>query len=240
MKKYYLILFLNIIIFYSFSQNYSIKKRWTIACNYSLYKTWKKTQPFFMTEKQINDPNYIYHQLRSNIRLNVNYGISNCIEIGGYIGIMQYASLKMTSPLPPIIPDSVYFIDCQIEESQKLAPVFGVNINFHLFPLLITDPRCKWDLYVSAKYGGCYFYTYKFREYLKPTTFNYHKDELYAYRHEYGVGIGGSYFFENLVGFNTEFSVGQFSYWPRLVSSNFNLRAGIILKLNANRNKIYI
>ena len=219
----------------SFSQNYSIKKRWTINTSYSLYQIWETKSPFIMTEEQFNDPNYFVQQVRSNVRLNVNYGILNCLEIGGYIGFMCYPVC--------FVPDRrdtnlLLFLTSK----EFLAPTFGINVNFHLFPLLKINPRNRWDLYLCAKYGGCYLTTYNnSQKYFIPVSgFNYHKDELNPYRHEYGVGIGGSVFFWNLIGFNTEFSYGQFSYWSRMFSSNYNLRVGIILELNANHNKIII
>lgn len=240
--KFWIFLFLIVLFFNSFSQNYTIKKRWTINSSYSLYSSWKEIQAFIMTEAQFNDPNYYWRKQLSNIRLNVNYGISNCFEIGGYIGIAQYTVIKSLGSFIIPIDSASFQIEYDFIELQKFAPTFGININFHLLPILKIDPRCKWDLYISVKYGGCYFITYhnNINYFIPISSGKIHKDELYAYRHEYGVGIGGSVFFWNLIGFNTEFSVGQFSYWPRLFSSNFNLRAGIILKLNANRNKIFI
>ncbi len=229
------LLFLN--TYFIFSQNYSIKNRWTINSSYSLYAIHETRQPFIISDKDYYTKENV-QKIRSNVRININYAFLNSLEAGLYVGFMQYPVKSV-----PYI-DTVSIV---IENTEKLAPTFGININFHILPLFLkSNVKSKWDLYISAKYGGCYFICYRKNNMLKNgylipiSDLDYYKDELYTYRHEYGVGVGGSVFFWNLVGFNTELSVGQFSYWPRMFSSNFNFRAGIIFKLNANRNKIYI
>ena len=221
---------------YSNAQINSINNRWTINCSYSLYPTYETTMPFIESTKNQNI-NTQRHKLRSNFRLNVNCGILYCLEIGTYMGFMHYPTEKVISFYHITLDSLHYMVRLNTEKSQKLAPTFGVNINLHILPFIKTDTKFKWDLYVSAKYGGCYFISYKNGYSIPISSIHYHKDELYPYRHEYGIGIGGSVYFWNLVGLNMEFSFGQFSYWPRIFSKNFNLRGGIVFKFNTNQKR---
>ncbi|MBP7101611.1 MAG: hypothetical protein KBA86_00020 [Bacteroidales bacterium] len=236
--KVLILIILSVFINKCFPQINSINNRWTINSNYSLYPIYETTMPFIESTNNQN-LNTQRHKLRSNFRLNVNYGVLYCLEVGTYIGFMHYPVEKVISSYHIAVDSLHYMIGLNTEELQKLAPTFGININLHILPFIKTDTKFKWDLYVSAKYGGCYFISYK-NGYSIPISSHYYKDELIPYRHEYGLGIGGSVFFWNLVGFNTELSVGQYSYWPNIFSSNFNFRAGIIFKLNTNQKKIKI
>lgn len=209
---------------YSDAQNYSIKNRWNINVSYSLSPIWLHRQPFIIPDDEYYN-NRLIHQRRSNLRVYLNYGILNYLEIGCYLGFMQYESYKIPEDTGLVI----------LNPENTLAPTFGLNINFHILPLFVKNMKSRWDVYVIAKYGGCYLINYNEKYFIPISGVNYHKDELLPYRNEYGIGLGGSVYFWNIVGFNTEFSFGQFSYWPRIFSSNFNVRAGIVFKFNTNQ-----
>jgi len=215
---------------YSNAQTNSVKNRWNINISYSLYPIWKLSEPFITHDKDLNG-NRLVRERRSNLRIYLNYGILNYLEIGSYLGFMHYDSYRI-----PEIPEDTIMIFF-ISPENVLAPTFGFNINLHLLPLLKKNIKSRWDVYIMAKYGGCYLINYNEKYFIPLSNINYHKDELYPYRHEYGIGIGGSVYFWNLVGLNMEFSFGQFSYWPRIFSKNFNLRGGIVFKFNTNQKR---
>jgi len=110
---------------------------------------------------------------------------------------------------------------------RGFAPLFGVNANFHILPFLVKSKDCHWDLYLTAKYGGCYLPHVEFED--ADNDYPYGK-----YRHEYGLGIGICYYFKNIIGLYAEGAVGQFSFYPNpfLVDSESNLsfRIGRVLK----------
>jgi len=195
--------------------NYSVKNRWTIKASYSRYKTAYDESVFaYVGDKFWSLQNY----KMSNFKVETNYGINKFIETGVYIGFQRYewggdATLIAEGDSTTL---SIYGI------RADFAPLFGVNLNFHILPFLVPSEKCRWDLYLTAKYGGCYL---PHREW----DVSYNTDS--KYRHEYGLGIGAGYYFKNIIGLFAESSVGQFSYFPRYAESNFRFRIGIAAKI---------
>ena len=195
--------------------NYSVKNRWTIKTSISSYKT-----AFVSNASVVVGDNFIFFQNRRmvNFKLEANYGVNRFIEIGIFTGFQHYEWLE----------------DYSSEDLNKgFAPLFGVNANFQILPFFVKSKNCHWDLYLTAKYGGCYL---PHNEIDQP-------DFLHGkYRHEYGLGLGIGYYFKNIIGFFAEGSVGQYFLFHRFErgivignslafknfsDSNFSFRIGV-------------
>jgi len=200
--------------------NYSVKNRWSIKASIANYKTAFFSQGII----EISD-NFIDIQNRKmvNFKVETNYGINKFVEIGFYAGFQHYEWIK----------DLENFLS----PTKSFAPLFGVSANFHILPFLVKSKNCRWDLYLTTKYGGCYL---PHKEIDQP-------DFLYGkYRHEYGLGLGIGYYFKNIIGFFAEGSVGQYYYFKNHASiayqsgnylefkdfsdSNFSFRIGMATK----------
>jgi len=205
--------------------NYSVKNRWTVKASYSRYKTafWDDIYAY------VGD-NFLYKKRKkmSNFKVEANYGINKYIETGIYAGFQHYEWL-----------DEEYISGFSDEPNKSFAPLFGINANFHILPFLVPDKECHWDVYLTAKYGGCYLPHLE----LEDPYFNYSK-----YRHEYGLGLGAGYYFKNIIGIFAEGSLGQYFYFYKQgriftlpyqggamkcfdgSDSNFRFRIGIAVK----------
>jgi len=165
--------------------------------------------------------------------LELNYGVLKWLEVGGYIGFMNYEWLteelwEANEDFYPNYPDA-------------FAPTFGVSANIQILPLFVKKPNCKWDFYIPVRYGGCILFRhggkYEVPQRTTPIWDN-KRANAYAYieindnkyRHEYGAGLGGAYYIKNIIGFYAEVMGGQFSYWPELVRSPYNIRVGLAAK----------
>ncbi|MDR1544885.1 MAG: hypothetical protein LBS50_10900 [Prevotellaceae bacterium] len=216
---------------FSYAQNLSIKGRWNIKAGYSLYKI------FTLDEKLItidDDEIPFKYKRKSNLRLEVNYGVLKWLEISGYVGLMNYEFVTLEEW------ENVETWDFPHNYPDAFAPTFGVGANFQILPLFVRNPKCKWDFYIPVRYGGCYIskwggkYQYNYNPEM-PLWDNVSisgevKSNWNKYRHEYGAGIGGAYYIKNIVGFYLEVMGGQFSYFPELVRAPYSIRAGITAK----------
>ncbi len=218
-KKLILLLLAFFVLSVNYAQNLTVKNRWNIKASYSAYKTYDKDFPF-MYIGDVDKMELVYKK-KSNVRVELNYGVLNCLEVGVYGGFMNYRGYILYDATP---------IDIRWKECY--APTFGVNVNFHILPLFVKNEKCRWELYVTAKYGGCYLINWGEGENLVPLPDNqpYADPNLNKYRHEYGIGIGGGVYFWNLFGMYFETSFGQYSYWPDLLSDRFCCRYGIEFK----------
>lgn len=194
------------------TKNYSIKHRYSIKAGFSQYKCWHKK----ITYISLGNFEYSINVRRPNFKVEINYGISNYFEIGAFAGFQRYAYTE-----PFLIPDTSFKDSSWLVIKKTLAPVLGLNVNFHILPIFVTTESCRWDLYLTAKYGMCF---------LPYIEFAVLKDVDKMYRQEYGVGFGLSYYIKNKIGFYSEIMAGDFSYFPRFVDSNFNSRIGITCK----------
>jgi hypothetical protein len=211
------------------AQSYSIAKRWNIKAGYSRYVTeeyYKASDKLFI--------GWEYMQKRSsNYRIEGNYGVLPCLEVGLYAGLMTYPVFKYNVTKEEY--DSILYQNratgIDVTKESALAPMFGVNVNFHLLPFLVKKEDCRWDLYVCAKYGGCYFTKIKFP---------YTETVSNSYKHEFGIGVGGSVYFWKLVGLYTECSFGRYSFLhtsavPSSIKNYFNIRGGITFKWHSKK-----
>lgn len=90
-------------------------------------------------------------------RLNVNYGFLDFIEAGGYLGAEKYLNFSVPS-------------GTAIRELY--APVYGINVNAHILPLLVHHKNCRFDLYIASKSGGLYWIGNE-TEFLKGSKFQF-------------------------------------------------------------------
>ena len=200
--------------------NYSIKNRWTVKASYSRYKTAYNDVVF----AQIGDFFEVWQNVKmTNFKVEANYGINKFIETGIYTGFQCYEWL-IPGELIEEVDDIPYFGDTEFRKCY--APLFGVNMNFHVLPFLVKSEACCWDVYLTTKYGGCYI-KHTEEEWMIPF-----RPPQGKYRHEYGIGLGAGYYIKNIIGIYAESSVGQFSYFPKYAESNFRFRIGIAAKIN--------
>jgi hypothetical protein len=200
------------------NDNYSLKDRWTLKASIARYKT-----AFWGTGFAYVGDNFDPSQCRkmANFKVETNYGFNKFIEIGIFVGFQHYE----------------WYNDFSYNKLNKsLAPLFGVNANFHILPFFVKSKNCHWDLYLTTKYGGCYL---PHKEFDDPVF------QVSKYRQEYGLGLGIGYYFKNVIGLFAEGSVGQYFFFKRIevysfketsyelkdyTDSNFSFRIGIAAK----------
>jgi len=170
--------------------------------NYSIKSRWniKASYAMYNTENTwIKE--FLY---RTNTRLELNYGFSPYLEAGVYGGGQFHDK---------------FWID-----RTCFAPAFGTQVNFHLLPLFVQNPNSRWELYLTAKYGGMVFTRHE-KTYInstdgKPFTIPRHSE----YEHEYSVGFGGGVYFWKVFGLYAEVCLGRFysppHYEPYLTNIN--------------------
>ena len=107
-------------------QNSYINGRLNIKTGYARYNTGS-----FLNDKQISIGNY---------RIEANYGLTNFIEAGVYLGGSR----------------SLYYRPHSFDK-DNFVPYYGVNINYHLLPYWIKAENFRFDLYLSGKFGGLLF-----------------------------------------------------------------------------------
>jgi hypothetical protein len=232
MRKIVIATILCLFVGFTQAQNYSLKNRWNIKAGYSRYGNGGYS---------IKGNNGFRQKRSSNFQIEGNYGVLSCLELGLYAGIMSYPIYRNANP-EVIYNDTIGF---HIKKEMAVAPTFGLNVNFHILPLFVKKEDCRWDFYVCAKYGGCYI----IKDPLPSEVIDYTKahysnidNPSYAktYKHEYGIGIGGSVYFWKVFGLYAECSVGQYTFFKsRTFQKNaidyFNLRGGFTFKWSSNK-----
>jgi len=211
--------FLFLFLLLGQSQPYSIKNRWNSKLSLSVNRTNE-------ISGRLQRDHLIAFRPRLNLRAECNYGVLNWLELGGYVGYIRHENIKPT----------------QISSMRAtFAPTFGINVNVHLLPFWVHNEDCRWELYVTAKYGGAYLinylpsaqsveHTWPTADGREDTSYFYAEPNENRYRHEFGVGIGGGVYFKNLVGLYFEAMVGQYSYFPELSTCYYNVRGGLTFK----------
>jgi hypothetical protein len=212
-----------VFISFSYAQVYSVKNRWNTKLSLSYNRT-NDLGRFF------NRYNFVNFRPRLNIRAECNYGVLKWLELGGYIGYMRYQN--------PFYQNL----------KAAFAPTFGINVNIHLLPFLVKKENCRWELYLTAKYGGTYLTHYTPMEFsvtnswrtdsgTLETSYFYADANYNHYRHEFGVGVGGGVYFKNIVGLYAEVLGGQFSHFPEMFECYYTARLGIELKFISKKRK---
>ena len=233
MKKAYILLIISVLCFSVnlAGQNLSVNKRWNIKTSYSLYKTHNADYPLIEIGKYGTEMIYLK---KSNVRIELNYGVLKWLEVGGYFGLMSYKSINMKD----FHSGEIHILGALDETA--IIPTFGVNANVHILPFFVKNEKCKWDFYIPVRYGG--FYLTKWGEWrgeeygvLVPELGTWDEVKNGApkwnkYRHEYGAGLGGAVYIKNIIGFYIEALGGQFSYAPEMFKSPYAIRVGITAK----------
>lgn len=181
-KTVLIFLFTSLIILHVSAQDSYIKNRWN-------------TKIGFSGSFESNSKNPLI------FRLETNYGISNFLEVGGYIGYWNMHSFG--SPL--FYPD--------YESKMIDVPILGLNLNYHILPYLIKRDKFRFDFYLSARYG----------DYQISTPLNYRPPSGIYF--EYGIGLGFALYFLNHIGVFTEYNYGKH------IGSKSQLRYGLTWKL---------
>jgi len=229
MKKPLFIFALFLFSFHLAGQTLSVKGRWNIKAGYSAYKTHNMGYPLIDLDGKAE----VGYLIKSNVRIELNYGVLKWLEVGGYFGLMSYKAFPEENLLQ--IQGGILINDGSLYETAIL-PTFGVNINVHILPFFVKNPKCKWDFYVPLRYGGFYLTKWggKYGVFVADTgTWDdvvggvpkWHK-----YRHEYGAGLGGAVYIKNIMGFYVEVLGGQFSYAPEIFRSPYAIRVGLAAK----------
>ncbi len=182
------LLFVNLMMCflnYNFGQNLSVKNRLNIKTGFAIYKP--------LQNKNIN------------YRLELNYGVSNLIECGAYIGYSNFDMIFRNEN--PTDSFSLYLI-------KKNPTLFvGLNCNFNFLPLFIKSSDFRFDLYATTKIGGQFGLI--------------NSNNLFegGYKEYYALGGGLAFYPWRHVGFFAEYTLGKFYY-----SDNKKLRFGFSLK----------
>jgi hypothetical protein len=196
MKKVILgIIALNLLIVCSYGQDSYIKGRLNFKTGYARYLT--------------------RHFYKSNFRIEGNYGISNYIELGAYLGYSHFNFFHKLSP------DSISGGPYSIEDNNTLF--YGSSLNFHLLPFLIKEDDFRFDLYGTAKAGGLYFqkpYDIFVGHY--PVFFSQSNKRMLF---EYGFGGGLSFYLWKHLGVYGEYTFGKY-----YLIGNHQLRYGLTMK----------
>ena len=228
MKRIFIfVIFVIAFLSLSHGQNFSIKNRWNTKLSVSCNRTNEHGGDYFA---ELDRPLHPI-RFRFNVRAECNYGVTNWLEVGGYLGYIRYLNI------------SRHFKG----KEAAFAPTFGVNANVHLLPFFGKNKNCRWEWYVTAKYGAAYLINHTpFRAKGISVTSTNHKvqiDEINCsgarYRHIYGIGMGGGVYFKNLFGLYTEVMAGQYSYFPEIViaKSPYTVRVGIEFKFTSKKTK---
>ncbi|MCL2131458.1 MAG: hypothetical protein FWH36_03235 [Lentimicrobiaceae bacterium] len=209
-----------------YAQNYSIKNRWNTKLSLSFNRTNEFNDPFIVFDKITPHP----LQARLNARTECNYGVLNWLELGGYIGYIRYKNF--------------YYGWNGDKKKTFFAPTFGVNVNVHLLSFWAKNKDSRWELFLTAKYGGAYlvnhveFWCVNFITLSNGTMQRYEmRFGPKRYRHEFGIGIGGGVYFKNVFGLYAEAMVGQYSYFPEAIDCKYTIRAGIEFKFYSKKHK---
>lgn len=168
------------------------------------------------TNLKIGMSNYtalIKTDTRPNFRVEMNHGFDRFLEFGLYLGYSKFLAYQ-----PQSGGESGY------------APTlfYGLTTNFHLLPIFVKQRDFRFDVYLTGKFGGNYYFT--------PG-----KDWIPArgHRTEYGSGLGLSFYLFKNLGLFSEYTMGHFSYFDNLSFSTTdyfaegiqtNLRFGLTYK----------
>ena len=223
MKRVFVfVVFCFALLSFGYGQNYSVKNRWNTKLSVSCNRTNESNDPFIeLGGHSINS--------RFNLRAECNYGVLNWLEVGGYIGYIRYNNFR-------------YYFFKEPLYRAAFAPTFGINANVHLLSFLNVKKNCRWEWYLTAKYGGTYLINHVgFRSigviyYIPGGT---KRLEINCsgkrYRNIFGVGMGGGVYFKNLVGLYTEVMAGQYSYFPEVCPVYWTARVGVEFKFTPNK-----
>lgn len=188
---------------------FTVKNRWTVKASVARYKTaFYKNVFAHVGDKFFQTTN----RKMVNFKVEANYGISKFVEVGLLAGFQHYE----------YVDESIFETDgdfFEYKNKRSFAPLFGVNANFHILPFFVKSNTCRWDLYLTTKYAGCY---------LPHLEWDVSDSPYSKYRQEYGLGLGIGYYFKNIVGIFVEGSVGQYFYFNKMLQIHYDLFTGLV------------
>lgn len=153
----------------------NIKGRWNFKAGYALYDTNGHRGYYQSVVKDITIGNY---------RIEGNYGVSNLIESGIYLGYSKIDALRNNGDYTATF--------------EKTNTIFyGITINFHVVPLFTKAENPVFDLYLTGKIGGVNF--------LSEKGFYPHGQDF-----EYGIGSGLSFYILKNFGIYAEGCYGSY------------------------------
>jgi hypothetical protein len=189
-KAFCVIIISNLLVILSYGQESYIKNRVNFKTGYSRYAT----------NRSVISNGKLKALTVGNYRIEANYGISNLIETGIYVGYSKFDSFRIN------------WADTSFNFKNCSTPFYGINCNFHLLPFLIKEDDFRFDLYISGKFGGLFF--------ASPTGF-FPTGSAF----EYGIGGGLSFYIWKHLGVYAEYTYGKYFF-----RDNSNLRYGLTMK----------
>ena len=231
MKRLFVFVVFLFMFFCTSHAQYSIKNRWNAKLSLSYNRTNHPNDDMIVLFAGHTHP----IQAKLNMRAECNYGVLNCLEVGGYIGYIRHRNCKHMFKEGAI---SDYM-------SYTFAPSFGVNANVHLLPFFVKNKNSRWELYLTAKYGGAYLINHT-AFWLSGISMSSNNGKVqsseihclpYRYRNIYGVGVGGGVYFWNLFGLYAEVMGGQYSYFPEVCPVYYTARVGFEFKFYSKKYK---
>jgi hypothetical protein len=128
-----------------------------------------------------------------NYRLQADYGLLKYLEVGIYSGYSRFTCYNL-------IGGSDY-------NHHANTLFYGVNLNFNPLTFIIKANDFRFDLYLTAKYGGHYKFI--------PENYS-----LPRHMAEYSVGVGAAFYVWKHIGLFAEYNYGYFDYFVTVYSSN--------------------
>jgi len=184
-------------------QNISLKLSYSTASAYSI-------DPFFMDGQILLVNN---NHRKPHVRIEADYFLNQNIEVGLYLGYSPITSNVLSTYTDNETNTEISYYAHGYDKTY----FYGLNLNYHILPLLLKMEKSRFDLYAIAKAGMVSEQIYD----LQTNTKSFNNPFP-----EFGVGIGAGYFFTKHIGIFGEYSLGQFYNKDKM-----QLRGGLVIKL---------
>ncbi|MBN1953147.1 MAG: hypothetical protein JW801_18220 [Bacteroidales bacterium] len=136
-------------------------------------------------------------------RLEINYGLSNHLEGGAYIGTSKFNYYQPT--------DSTGYTGIR---KYYYSAFYGINLNYHILPYFVESDNFRFDAYLTGKFGGALL----------------QNSDGTCHKFEYSIGLGAAFYLFNNLGLFVELNVGDFIFEHTLENDYFKSRYGITFK----------
>jgi len=181
----------------TFGQDSYIKSRWNIKTGFSRNNS-----------GVTGVPKGVY---AGNLHAEANYGFSNYIEAGVYLGyspVDVYTEMTFDS-MGRVTSASIY---------NYAMPSYGLNVNVHVLPFFVKSDDFRFDYYITLKYGGRYITSPK-------------DNQWRGHYSEYGIGNGLSFYIFKRLGVYVEYSFGNYNITDETpIRDNKKLSLGFTFK----------
>jgi hypothetical protein len=127
-----------------------------------------------------------------NYRIQADYGLLKYLEVGIYAGYSRFSCYNVAGGGDQGHPANTLF--------------YGANLNFNPLSFVIKAEDFRFDLYLTAKYGGHYKFI--------PENYS-----LPRYMAEYSVGVGAAFYIWKHIGLFAEYNYGYFDYFDTIYST---------------------